>query len=266
MSDDEVNEEIPSERGRRVIGLLEQAGIKFGLNVRKEYMIQGGRIDVAWLWNSQIPGAEGDLPIVAFEVESSWRTRKHIKGDLLNLQDACPLVGVLVLLGDGQEVESTRRFASQLANRPGCRIVVWSEEDVDALVAASADVMGNDARPSVEQVEALADPVSDGTDGQASIETRIGSHHKGKYQPLWRWLLQQQASPVLASFSQIEQILDFPLPGSCRRHLPHWYGYDGTAVGRAIRDAGWRVRNVDLDAETVIFYRDRESGEERVRS
>ena len=40
------------------------------------------------------------------------------------------------------------------------------------------------------------------------------------------------------------------------------YGYEGTAVGRAIRDAGWRARHVDLEAETVIF--ERETTDERM--
>jgi len=34
--------------------------------------------------NLILPGAAGPLPAVAFEVESSWRTRKHIKGDCLS--------------------------------------------------------------------------------------------------------------------------------------------------------------------------------------
>jgi hypothetical protein len=60
---------------------------------------------------------------------------------------------------------------------------------------------------------------------------------------------------VSVTFAEIEETLGFALPPSCRRHLPHWYGYDSTAVGRAIRDAGWRARHVDLLAETVIFER-----------
>ena len=53
----------------------------------------------------------------------------------------------------------------------------------------------------------------------------------------------------------VECVLGFPLPPSSRRHLPHWYGYDNTAVGRAIRDAGWRARRVNLESETVTFQR-----------
>jgi hypothetical protein len=57
------------------------------------------------------------------------------------------------------------------------------------------------------------------------------------------------------SFSQIERILGFPLPPSSRKHLPHWYGYKGSAVARAIGDAGWKATKVDLNAQTVVFVR-----------
>ncbi len=51
-----------------------------------------------------IPGVESELPIVGFEIESSWRSRKHIKGDVVNLRDLRPLVGVIVLLGDAEKI------------------------------------------------------------------------------------------------------------------------------------------------------------------
>jgi hypothetical protein len=191
-----------------------------------------------------IPGVEAELPIVGFEIESSWRSRKHIKGDLVNLQDLRPLVGVIVLLGEGPEVESTRRFASQLVDRPGTRIVVWSEEDVDALLAGDSS-----------ELEADVALVSDGQDASdGPISTPV--EHSGKYRLLWEWLRSQPESPVTTTFSEIEQVVGMRLPPSCRRHLPHWYGYRGSAVGRAIRDAGWRARHVDLGAETVIFERE----------
>ena len=54
-----------------------------------------------WYLRLSHPLADGTLrvPVVAFEVESSWRTRKHIKGDYLNLFDLGASRGVIVLLG-----------------------------------------------------------------------------------------------------------------------------------------------------------------------
>ena len=105
----DLDSEGASARTARIARDLTKAAAQFGFRAQTEYPIPGGRLDVVWLRNSPIPGTEGELPIVAFEIESSWRSRKHIKGDMVNLQDACALVGVIVLLGDGPEVESTNR-------------------------------------------------------------------------------------------------------------------------------------------------------------
>ena len=57
------------------------------------------------------------------------------------------------------------------------------------------------------------------------------------------------------SFSHIEDILGFTLPDSCRDYEAHWHSYDGSAVARAIADAGWKASHVNLTAETVTFVR-----------
>jgi hypothetical protein len=77
--------------------------------------------------------------------------------------------------------------------------------------------------------------------------------HEGKYQALWRWLREQEPGDIQVTFTDVEDILGIPLPPSARVHLPHWYGYHGTALGRAIRDAGWKVRRVDLGTESLTF-------------
>ena len=56
---------------------------------------------------------------------------------------------------------------------------------------------------------------------------------------------------ILAKHKKL--ILGFPLPDSCRSHSPHWYSYAGSAVARAIIDAGWHAANVNLSLESVTF-------------
>jgi hypothetical protein len=51
----------------------------------------------------------------------------------------------------------------------------------------------------------------------------------------------------------LEQRAGIVLPESSRNYLPHWYGYRGSAVARAIIDAGWHASNVDLEAGTVTL-------------
>ena len=59
---------------------------------------------------------------------------------------------------------------------------------------------------------------------------------RGKYRLLWQWLQDQGRDEINSPFANIEQVLGISLPHSARRHLTHWYGSEGTALGRAIRD------------------------------
>jgi len=101
-------------------------------------------------------------------------------------------------------------------------------------------------------LRALAPETTPSTDGEevSMIE------HTGKYRRLWEYLRAQQADRVALTFTEIEDdVLGFPLPPSSRNHLPHWYGYGGSAVARAIRDAGWKATDVNLSRESVVFIR-----------
>jgi hypothetical protein len=79
--------------------------------------------------------------------------------------------------------------------------------------------------------------------------------HTGKYRALAWWLASQTTSRVEATFAEIEEILGFALPPSARQRPQPWHSYDGSAVTRAIVDAGWVARDLDLGAERVVFER-----------
>ena len=197
---------------------------------------------------------------MGFEIESSWRTRKHVKGDLLNLQDAGVSLGVIVLAGDTQKDEGLRTFASQLIDRPGANILVWTAEDVRTLARAqmltgSPAVPIHEALQPSEDVDAL--DVERGTSGSAS-SLKQGSElatvsHSGKYAALHRWLIGRQEHSLSVTFDELEEILGFPLPTSCRRHVAHWHSYEGSAVARAIVDAGWKASHVSLASEKLTL-------------
>lgn len=234
--------EEAAEVGAKTIREIMAAGHRAGLIVQTEYPIPGGRIDVVWLWQGPdwFPIM---LPMIGFEIESSWRTRKHIKGDFLNLSELQAGLGVIVLLGDDAKVESTRQFTRDLIDRHAARMEVWSEDDVKKLVAAdperSRELLLDLPAQLVDSAEVSMDP----------------SRHTGKYRRLAQWLARQASHSIDATFDQIEEVLGFPLPPSSRRHAAHWSGYDGSAVARAISDAGWKARNVNLKAETLTFER-----------
>ncbi len=241
-----MDEERAPERNQRLAVLLADAGRAVGLTVDFEYPVPGGRIDVVWLWEGpeRFPVR---LPLVGFEVESSWRTRKHIKGDLLNLVDLQPALGIIVLAGDGRKVEATKKFARSMVQRHACRIEIWDETEVAALAKGGSRAA---RRLVVDLPVELLTPTDRGVVGGT------------KYAALSAWLVGEERQTIEASFRDIEEVLGFPLPPSSRRHAAHWSGYKGSAVVRAIKDAGWRARNVDLTAESLVLERARARGSE----
>jgi hypothetical protein len=135
----------------------------------------------------------------------------------------------------------------------------WTEDDIRArgeALAASVAVIW--PRPDTETGQRTARSLAaqpSASSSAAPEKAGNAASHAGKYRQLWRWLQDQGRDDVKCSFTDVEQVLGMPLPPSARNHLAHWYGYEGTALGRAIRDAGWRASGVDLTDETVTFVR-----------
>lgn len=80
----------------------------------------------------------------------------------------------------------------------------------------------------------------------------------GKYEPLFHHLTALEATEWRASFREIEAILGFALPASARRHQAWWSNQKsgaGPIQSRAWQEAGWRTRNLNLTAQTVVFER-----------
>jgi hypothetical protein len=124
----------------------------------------------------------------------------------------------------------------------------WSETDIQARTEALVERIATIwPRPTIDQ----PNPRALTMDQQPQAAEVMP--HPGKYRLLWQWLHDQSHEEVTLTFGEVEQVIGIPLPPSAYNHLPHWYGYEGTALGRAIRDAGWRATGVNLTAETVTF-------------
>lgn len=137
----------------------------------------------------------------------------------------------------------------------------WTEADIAARAQRLAHVIARiwprpaDAATPAGQMPAEVDPAAN--EPTASEEDDVStSGHSGKYRALWAWLGDQVADEIPVTFAQVEEVLGMDLPPSVRNHLPHWYGYEGSALGRAIRDAGWKASGVNLTAERLTFVRD----------
>ena len=89
------------------------------------------------------------------------------------------------------------------------------------------------------------------TRSQPGCETAV----RGKYAPLYRQLSNQPGPELRATFSEVEEILGFRLPGSARRHSAWWSNGRGHSHALAWHAAGWRTRAVNVAAETLVFSR-----------
>jgi hypothetical protein len=49
----------------------------------------------SWVPPAPVPAWVAPVPVVGFEIESGWKIRKHVKGDLLNLRDAGVALSVI---------------------------------------------------------------------------------------------------------------------------------------------------------------------------
>lgn len=248
LEDDE--RPAPSELNQELTQTLIDVGRWMAFTAVTEYPVPGGRLDVVWLWQppSPIPGVVDAIPVAGFEIESSWRTRKHVKGDLLNLQDAGVALGVIVLAGADARDESLRRFAESLVDRSGPTVLVWTHDDVRAL--------GN-GQATITEVETAA--ATSASTRPADVPTAEHAH-TGKYRPLWDWLLRQDRREIRISFSDLERQAGITLPESARAHVAHWHSYQGSAVARAIIDAGWHTNRVELNAGRVSLLPGAASG------
>lgn len=97
------------------------------------------------------------------------------------------------------------------------------------------------------------------------LELMRGAAARGKYAPLYHYLISQRSNDEWhTSFRQLESILGFQLPDSARLHRP-WWANPNTGNGHshalAWQAAGWRTRNVDIDAETLVFAKAHTKGE-----
>lgn len=88
---------------------------------------------------------------------------------------------------------------------------------------------------------------------------------RSKYRRLYAHLCDKEDGEWLTSFKEIEAILGFRLPDSARRHRPWWANQKAGGHSQALAwmAAGWETANVDLEAETLLLRRSRQSTDPR---
>jgi len=126
---------------KKWLNKLIEIGNMLGFTSLPEVPTNGGRVDLVWFYNfkTKIPSLGDKLPIVGFEIETSWRTRKHIKGDIFNLLELSPSHGVILFLSEGfnddselyGNVEAAKKYTSGISGI--CKIFIWTERNVEEI-------------------------------------------------------------------------------------------------------------------------------------
>ncbi len=123
-----------------VINFLEICGEKLGFFPQREWSVPMGKIDLVWLKKIDciLPGMDTDLlPVVGFELETSWRTRKHIKGDIMNLLNLNAPIGVIIQQtsreDDPEKVKSLIKNIDDLVFTKNYPVLVWTDKDLVVL-------------------------------------------------------------------------------------------------------------------------------------
>ncbi len=87
----------------------------------------------------------------------------------------------------------------------------------------------------------------------------------GVYDPLTRHLKALPSEIWDTNFAEIERIISRPLPRSAREYRPWWANQRDSnhSQAKAWREAGWEVRDINLENHTVRFERARLVGPDR---
>src|ERR1700677_1302446 len=79
----------------------------------------------------------------------------------------------------------------------------------------------------------------------------------GRYDPLKAYLLAQTASRLPMTFSGVEKVIGAKLPRSAKAYRAWWSNDSGHVQAKAWLDAGYRAEQIDKDAGTLVFVRER---------
>ena len=74
-----------------------------------------------------------------------------------------------------------------------------------------------------------------------------------KYSPLHDFLSRTDRTVVRMTFAGLEKLLGVALPASARNHRAWWANTPSNYHAKAWLDPGWRVDEVDLSTESVVF-------------
>jgi hypothetical protein len=154
-----------------------------------------------------------------------------------------------------------KRYESDLREAGKARITIATlvepvERFVNWLTGNQPPLVETTGQTSVGTLEPTAEPTLAGP-GNPPPEASRG--RRSRYDGLRAHLATQTEDKVQLTFAQIEGLIEGGLPPSARRYRPWWANErGGTHVhARAWLDAGRLTTNVNLNAQTVEFVKER---------
>lgn len=142
------------------------------------------------------------------------------------------------------------RYCASFLERHRPTFEVVSESGVIATVIDEADPMIPTNTSSDHQ------PLDNSENYFAPIEEELGPN-ESRYAPLALWLQKQVEDGldrVVLTFEQVEKIIEDKLPPTARQHRTWWANDSvGHTQSQQWLDVGWRVSNVNISEERVIF-------------
>jgi len=101
-----------------------------------------------------------------------------------------------------------------------------------------------------KKVAALEDVQKSGNSLGSNIQKINGSK---KYRFLSRYLLERQELLVKLSFTEIEDIVQFPLPDSAKKHKEFWANTTSHSIALSWLSVNFKTVEVNIDDEYVVF-------------
>ena len=163
-------------------------------------------------------------------------------------------------IGDSGKKDELLRHSTLKMN---ARIVAehrgsWTEDAIERrtaeLAAAITTIWPRPSVPVPDIPISEADLEPSPADGDTSPDAEAEYADVGKFRPLTQWLRAQSADALTVTFTDIEDVLGFPLPPSARAHVGYWY-HSKRPLRKAATAAGYKPTGVDLVDERVTLLR-----------
>ena len=74
-----------------------------------------------------------------------------------------------------------------------------------------------------------------------------------KYRYLSDYLSSSNKKSVSLTFKEIEEIIDFELPESAKKHRPFWANTTTHSIALSWLSVGYETVDVNMDSQTVVF-------------